>query len=86
MDGGIVGTDDCWQMDLPVALELADHDTRLTADRLQIMSSIPCKRMQTKQKSLESIKKQGKVDFNSKPGFQGAVQVAVRLVNAWKSL
>jgi hypothetical protein len=34
-------------------------------------------------------KEQGKVDFNSKHGvkvFRWAVQVAVRLVNAWETL
>jgi hypothetical protein len=42
-----------------------------------------------KQKKFGKHKKQGKVDFNSKHGFQvfvWAVQVAVRLVNAWQTL
>jgi hypothetical protein len=41
-----------------------------------------------KQKSLENIKK-GKLDFNNKHGFQVfilALQVAMRLVNAWQTL
>jgi hypothetical protein len=45
--------------------------------------------MEWPKKSLENIKKKGKVDFNIKHGFQvfiWALKVAMRLVNTWQTL
>jgi hypothetical protein len=71
---------------------VSDHyDTDITSPVLghAILIFLFAKHGVAQKKSLENIKKQGKVDFNRKHGFKvliWAVRVAVRLVNAWQTL